>query len=30
MPIVGLGLTGVAGVPENVPPLVRFAQAAGL
>jgi arginase family enzyme len=30
MPIGGLGLTGVAGVPENVPPLVRFAQAAGL
>jgi arginase family enzyme len=29
-PIVGLGLTGVAGAPENVPPLVRFARAAGL
>ena len=29
-PVAGLGLTGVAGVPENVPSLVRFAQALGI
>jgi arginase family enzyme len=27
--LAGLGLTGVAGLPENVPSLVRFARAAG-